>query len=729
MKPGAKHESHLPYSEISVRIELARMLAHEEFTSSARMSRFLQFVVESTFEGNTSTLKETSIGVAVFDRDPDYDPKVDPVVRSEARRLRLKIARFYELAGEGGTVQISLPKGGYTPIFVSPSAPAAPSTELLPQAPPPKQLSRHWVVVIALISITTVLSGIVLFRTRKADAPWRNVRLSSMPGREFSPTLSPDGLQTAFVWDSGDGQFDIYVVNNSDGTSPRRLISHPARDFRPSWSPDGKRLAYLRANVEKVEVRLFDFATGNDAKLTEINSFEWFSLQSDPLHGVLDPGPAWMPDSKAILLSDQAGSLRGAAIWRVELDSGLRTQVTAPTLLSSDCYPAVSPDGSKLAFTRKSSAATADIYVVPLQAGTPRRLTHDNSDIRGLAWLGNGSLLFSSNRRGGHRLWEMEIATTKLNLFPAEGERILSLSVTPDAKRVVYTSSRFNVNLWRIPIGAKGLHNEMAEKWSASSGENNFPRFSPDGKRVAWASDRSGSWQVWTSSVDGQNAEPLSQMGEEFNGRLAGTPRWSPDGKWIAFDARPGAKCALYVIAATGGPIRRIDEGFFEQRNPSWSHDGKHVYFNSDRGGKVQIWKSPVGGGPAISVSEHRAYDAIESPDGKEVYFVQSNEDAGLWRIRLQDKSENLVPGTTPYLIRRHWDANSKGIYFVGHGKSSARLFLLHWGSDKMEDLGEWRMNLIAGVNSLAISPDGKTALAAQLDEATADLMQIYERP
>src|SRR5215472_10523911 len=115
------------------------ILASPEFARSDRMCRFLRFVVERTLSGEEDSLKESVIGVRVFDREIGYDPKTDAIVRVEARRLRTKLAEYQAQTGADDPFWIVLPKGGYKPDFVwrepsrenaSPPAAASPPARL-----------------------------------------------------------------------------------------------------------------------------------------------------------------------------------------------------------------------------------------------------------------------------------------------------------------------------------------------------------------------------------------------------------------------------------------------------------------------------------------------------------------------------------------------------------------------------------------------------------------------
>jgi TolB-like protein len=94
-----------------------KVLASGKFADSPRMKRFVRFTVEEALNGAAARLKEIVIGAEVFDRDPSYDPRFDPIVRVEARRLRAKLQAYYEREGKDDPVIVEFPKGRYSPVF------------------------------------------------------------------------------------------------------------------------------------------------------------------------------------------------------------------------------------------------------------------------------------------------------------------------------------------------------------------------------------------------------------------------------------------------------------------------------------------------------------------------------------------------------------------------------------------------------------------------------------
>ena len=111
-----------------VRAQIERILCSQTLSGSDQLKRFLRLVVERTLNGQPELLKEYNLGLEVFQRPPDYDPKVDPIVRVQARRLRSKLVEYYAGEGAHDPVVIQIPKGAYVPVFDARNA-AAPAQD------------------------------------------------------------------------------------------------------------------------------------------------------------------------------------------------------------------------------------------------------------------------------------------------------------------------------------------------------------------------------------------------------------------------------------------------------------------------------------------------------------------------------------------------------------------------------------------------------------------------
>jgi len=222
---------------------LDRILSAPQFTRSPKLSHFLRLVVEQTLNGEGHLIKERVIGIDVFARDPDYDPKSEPIVRTEARRLRRKLEEFYEKSGLSGGIRITLPTGGYAPEFefIEPSVLVDSQSPALPPVTSPRP---RWVfAVLSAASVLAVIYFALSATSAKHLEPARSIYLTTLSGYQTHPSLSPDGSQVAFAGskDTEPGQH-IYIAMTSGGTI--RQLTTGEIDSHPAWSPDGSWIAF-----------------------------------------------------------------------------------------------------------------------------------------------------------------------------------------------------------------------------------------------------------------------------------------------------------------------------------------------------------------------------------------------------------------------------------------------------------------------------------------------------
>ena len=248
----------------------------------------------------------------------------------------------------------------------------------------------------------------------------------------------------------------------------------------------------------------------------------------------------------------------------------------------------------------------------------------------------------------------------------------------------------------------------------SSSGRNHDARFSPDGRRIAFISDRSGTLEIWTALADGSSATQLTHL----NGTWVNSISWSPDGTKIAFDARPHGHAAIYDIPVTGGDMEVIDDAGVEQRMPGWASDGRSIYFNSVKDGAVAIYLKNLNEGTTNRVSEHEMYTVAESPDGKRLYY--SDRGGSLWEAK-PDGSAAHALDISAYPVKS-WAPTARGIVFsrAGTGSGTFQICIYEGGSVKV--LGKSVVPLVTNDPDVSLSPDGKWFLVAQQDRMLSDI-------
>ena len=564
---------------------------------------------------------------------------------------------------------------------VSVTEPNAPQRE--PEPPPLDAFSGHGAVAgkrsrlfFALATIAALLIAVIALKPTRggheqALTNTRIVPLTSNAGLELQPSFSPDGTRIAYVWDGKDKKnFAVYVKLIGAG-DPARVTWDLARDFSPAWSPDGRWIAALRDAGQMSAVILIPASGGRHRELTRVTKAAATSnpcVSTDWPHvcGLSYWGPLlqWSRDGKYLFTSASEKHDSALSIVRISVETGERRVITSPPSgIEGDFGPAVSPDGSQLAFVRMISAKVADLYVQPLSVSTPakfepKRITLDGTDLASPAWTTGGrQLVFSSDRSGQHQLWRVEASGSGKPVLTGMGENASDVAISPVGQRLAYSRGATFASLWKMPLdqGKGGLPVRITE----TTARDKFSHLSPDGKRIAFQSGRTGVDEIWVCDTDGTNAVQSTRFGKG----MSGSPRWSPDGQSIAFDSNATGEWRVHLIRSDGGNPIQVTAARGNAFMPSWSRDGRWIYFSSTRSGTMEIWKTRVDGSSETQVTSGGALTANESADRKWLYFKRGSDiDGDLWKMLLGGGTATKVLDS---VMGRAFTVTKKGIYFA----------------------------------------------------------------
>lgn len=431
---------------------------------------------------------------------------------------------------------------------------------------------------------------------------------------------------------------------------------------------------------------------------------------------------AWSADGKSLAVADRESENAPFAIFLISLAGGRRTRLTSPPSKTiGDTSPAFSPDGAYFSFLRSPSSGITELWSARADGGRTRQLTSDGRSVTAQAWTPDGrGIVFASDRTGGIRLWWTPRGGGEMHRVPVSGENVSEPAVSRDGRLVAYAESFVDTNLWRIGLtrGAASLPREIA----SSAQYDTSPAYAPDGGRIAFRSARSGYNEIWTSGPDGTGAVQLTH----FNGPLVGSPCWSPDGRWIALDARAEGQADVYVVDAAGGAPRRITFEAAEDVTPTWSRDGKWIYFASNRSGSWQVWKAPFDSGPKVQVTRNGGFYALESPDGRYLYYARSRSLPGLWRVPVAGGAETPVLESLKAGFWGYWAVGREGIYFVDSdspGGEHARIFHYRLSDGALREVAAIEKPVVPGDPAFALEPGGRSLTYVQVDQSGSDIM------
>jgi Tol biopolymer transport system component/tRNA A-37 threonylcarbamoyl transferase component Bud32 len=565
--------------------------------------------------------------------------------------------------------------------------------------------------------------ALLLPRWREAPVEWKEVPLTSFQGTQADPALSPDGKQFAFAWDGGQegAPLQVYVSLVGQG-APLRLTNPPATASYPTWSPDGQTIAFLRPGAEG-GVFAIPALGGPERRLVGAAAVNW---EPRLAHTYLRGG-AWSPDGKWLYVPEAVGPMKRAIFAESVLGGEGHRLTDPPEGGRGDWSPAVSPDGRQLAFVRFSDVSgwNSEVFVCDLKdgqvAGPPRRLTYEHWVATYPTWTGDGQniVYIAGDLNDSHGVYRVRASGGKSVRLAGIGEDAAALAIAPKGNRLVYTRSYRDYNLYKLQLPDGGSPAGPPVKFLSSTRLEEAPIFSPDGKRIAFSSNRTGVRQIWVADADGSNPVRLTN----FAVGMAGSPRWSPDGQSIAFDARLEGNADVYTIPANGGASKRLTDDPAEDNVPCYSADGRWIYFASARSGTPMIYRAPANGGAAAQITHKSGTMPIASPDGKWIYY--SRVDNSLWKTPADGGEETQVLPPRSLNMAFTFTVAASGIFYVGPSDPASHMVpvnLYRFADGKTVEVA--RMDRSPRLQ-ISVSPDEKWLAFARLDSSVDELMMV----
>jgi len=509
---------------------------------------------------------------------------------------------------------------------------------------------------------------------------------------------------------------DLWTAPTSGGTATR-LTAHPGVEVFAKFSPDGKWIAFTGQYDGDEQVYVIP-ATGGEPK----------QLTFYPARGPLAPRwgydnqvYGWTNDGKSVVFKSLRDSwtLPIARLYTVSVNGGPAQPLPMPEAGSGS----FSPDGSKMVYSPQSrdfrtekrygGGQANQLYVFDLKTFDAKKISDSVRPSRDPMWIGN-TIYFNSDRDGHFNLYAYDTASGKttavtthkpwdvrwpssdresrivyeldgeLRIFDTRAKKDTAISITvPDdglARRASHISVAGNVESFSLsPKGERALFCARGDIFTvpiekggtrnlthSSGAHDKWPRWSPDGSRIAFVSDKSGEDEVWVVAQDGSTApEQLTTGGNAF--RYAA--EWAPDGKRLAFSDKDGK---IFVVTVADHKVTQIvDEPFGQIRDYAWSPRGNHL---------------------AFSMANH--------PNGFRAIYIWSAGDGQLRRV-----TDEMFNSQSPA-----WDPQGNYLYYLSDREFAPQISSIEFN---------YALNRSTGIFALALRKDVKSPFPPESDEVT----------
>jgi Tol biopolymer transport system component len=488
------------------------------------------------------------------------------------------------------------------------------------------------------------------------------------------PRFSPNGTRIAFQ-SYADGNYHVWTMR-PDGSGRRELTHGRYDDREPVWSPDGRRIAFSSDRSGSYDIWVLDVASGRLTRWTDGPDQEsqptWSPDGSEIAYVVGTPPSGPRPIGQLVTLTSQTVEASDGAGHARTLASEPAGTISSPSWGPAGdriAYVLATPNASTLKVSGTAVTAGEDVFPFPPQ------------------WLSATRLLYSAD--GKIRVRDLSAATArdipftarlafdrpafrfKRHHFQSRRARpvrgIVSPALSPDGRDVAFVALN---DLWVMPIGGRP-HRVTHDRFLEAD-----PAWSPDGTKLAYASDAAGSEDLYVRDIStGAVRRVTSAPGAEAR------PAWSPDGTQLAYQDQDGV---TYALDLGTGATRTVIPAAWEPGPPTWGPDGRTVAIAAlkpfsdrfreglseilavDAGSGAQSWIAPM---PFASLSNRVTSGPVWSPDGRSVAFVVASR---LWVMPVRAGGQ---PSGSPRLVSREiaespsWSGDSHELLYESSGR------------------------------------------------------------
>ena len=594
---------------------------------------------------------------------------------------------------------------------------SAPQATLAAAVVPTRRRWRYWPT---MLGISGFLAGVLAASAYIVSDPLVNMAkyrirpVSTSANYEGSPAWSADGKSITYTGDVN-GVRQVFVRDLSSPMASQ-ITNSPVDCERPFWSPDDNRIYYFAHRGSALDLYAVG-ATGGSPQLMQQNA----------------SSAAIAPDGKTLvfLRADPTGNDPLSA-WTVA-GSGAAKRITGNPFSASSKYDlgqlAFTRDGTKLGIWLERWDGGSEFWIL----SWPDAAASEPFSLRWRAypfsWMPDGKhIVFGGVVPGsmGADLQRIDIRTGRMEPLSMLTKDALEAAVSPDGRRIAFRASEDNFDILVAPVDGS------AARPLLGSSRNEFdPTWSPNGDQVAYATDRTGTSQIWFTSPAQGWERPLvteADFGQTWITSFS-EPNFSPDGRRIAYSVAGSSGHSVYISSVAGGKPVRLSTETSDERSPTWNGDGSWIAYLRNINGRWALVKASSGGGATPVVVRDAVLPVHPKWNRRNSHWIACVTSGGLTVVSEDGKEANVL--STDRWAVFGWSADGKTIYGIKEMPNRSRVVAsLDIETKAQKVLGELHIAPEAELRSFSLAPDGKS-FATSVSHPAGDIwiLEGFERP
>jgi len=531
------------------------------------------------------------------------------------------------------------------------------------RGPQPKKPSRafYWSfttgVLLIILFLLLVLRDPFSTGNKKNIISLQNLRSIGLRSEmERFPSFSPDGKQIVYMskkLTDITGFGSLRIKDLESGHSKPLSIPHQFKaeiEF-PEWSPDGRQIVFASSGIWITDT------TGQH--LSQIVDFGFC--------------PKWSPDGKQITFSTYWSDVKNGAIFVYDFADSTFSKIS-PENGRKFTQPSWSTDGAWIACVA-SEGLKSEMWLIETGTWAAYPLLDLDNHIQYPTWSPDNELIyFISDKNGPRDLWYVRVDLVDKQLINSPTQITTSLhadfiDISPSGDQIMFSVRNARQELWRVPL-FKYPENawQHAELLADRMNISNLD-ISPDGTKLAL---EEGDRELRIFSLSDHRESLL------YAGQRAFSPSWSPDGKWIAFDAGGGDQADIWRIPASGGKAEKIVAHPGADWMPTFSPDGHYIGYVSNRGGSLDLWIENLETGEATQISNTKGEVSRGSwsHGSDKIAYIENFSGGAGFVVKIYDfsakKNHDIIHVKNEEFNtwnRVVWEKDDQALYFSHAGK------------------------------------------------------------